>query len=381
MKGSIRKRGSTYQYRISYKEGEKRKYIERSGFKFKKECELAMNKALEEINNTGSFIKVKNKKLEEIYEEFITKEAPLTKKITTIISIESLYSGNLKLPLGNMYIHQIKPIDIQELYLDKINLVSYEHIVNIHSLLNMIFKYALKMEYIKENIMHKVTKPKKKKSENKIEIYTKEQLTWMLNRFKGTKYMTPYMLGLHLGARSGEVYGLRWSDFDFENNLVCINKQLQFIKNKWVLNNLKTKNSYRTITFSNILKKYLLEEKARQEQLEKIQPFELYDNTNNQYKKTIIFDFVNKTPDGKKATKYVCIKLGKICKDEGGFKFKFHNLRHTHATMLLEKGINPKYIQKRLGHATLEFTLRLYTHITKNMDVKSIEISDDVFNL
>ena len=338
-----------------------------------------MNKALDEINNTGTFIKIKNKKFGEIFEEFITKEAPLTRKDTTINTLNNIYNGNLKEPFEDMYIHQIRPTDIQRFYIECLKTLAHSYVICIHSLLQMIFEYSIKMEYIKSNIMDKVTKPKKKKTQPKIQVFSKEELSWMNENFNDTKFMTPFMLGIHLGARASEVYGLRWSDFDFNNNTVTINKQLQYINKKWVLSTLKTKKSYRTIAFSNTLKQYLLNEQDRQSTL-KIKPFELLIDTGRTLKEVVVFDFVNKDNTGRKlTTNSNNIAIKRKCKAEGNFMFKFHNLRHTHATMLLEQGLNPKYIQERLGHSTLDFTLRLYTHVTKNMDLKAIEISVKVF--
>ena len=381
MKGSIRKRGNTYQYRISYKEGEKRKYIEKGGFKLKKECELAMNKAIDEINTTGSITKIKIMLFGEVFKEYMEKEAPLTKKLTTLMALEAIYAGNLKEPFENVYMHQIKISDIQKLYLNRMNEVTLSYMNNIHNLLNNIFKYALKMNYVKSNVVEKVTKYKDKTKKNEIVIYTDEQISWMLREFKGTNMMTPLMLGLHLGARSSEVYGLRWSDFDFEKNLVTINKQLQCLKRVHYLSTLKTNNSYRTISFGNVLKNYLLEEKERQSKLDSLEPYKVVYSNGKDRTDMIIYDFVNKDLKGRKMNRNVNVTMTRKCRDNGGFVFRFHNLRHTHATKLLEQGLNPKYIQKRLGHATLDFTLRLYTHITDKMDKEGAEITDKVFNL
>lgn len=385
MKGSIRKRGETYQYRISYKEGEKRKYIEKGGFKLKKDCEVAMNKAIEEINDTGVYIKIKKIILNDLFNEFIQYEAPLSKKETTILKYQAVYKSIVEETFGDKYVHSIKASDIQKLYLDKLESFSLSYVKSAHSLINMLYDYALRMEYIKDNTMDKVSQPYKSiKGKSNITIFTDEQLTWLSNRLINTDLRMPFMLGIHLGARTGEVYGLRWSDIDFENDTVNINKQLQCIKGIWYLDVLKTNNSYRTIKFGKVLKDYLLQEKDKYDRCKKAGAF-TYTNKvimrcEGKTNLSIIDDFVSVNKIGKVLNAYSNPRFTRLCKNEKGFDFKYHNLRHTHATMLLEAGINPKYIQERLGHATFEFTLKLYAHTTLKMDIVAANTSDKLFN-
>ena len=70
--------------------------------------------------------------------------------------------------------------------------------------------------------------------------------------------------------------------------------------------------------------------------------------------------------------------LARICKKEAGFDFKFHYLRHTHATILASKGVNPRYVMERLGHGKIDVTLKYYTHITDEMHEQVAAIMDTV---
>lgn len=72
--------------------------------------------------------------------------------------------------------------------------------------------------------------------------------------------------------------------------------------------------------------------------------------------------------------------ISRIARDELAIDFKFHNMRHTHATILLEQGVNPKYIQERLGHSRLGFTLKLHTHVTRKMERDSANALDSHLN-
>jgi integrase len=207
----------------------------------------------------------------------------------------------------------------------------------------------------------------------------------MMDRLTSTNVKRAFMLGLHLGVRAGECYGLRWSDFDFEKDTVRVERQLQDYHGVWCFTTLKTQNSYRTLTFGKILKDYLMECKANDELLrehygEMYKTNKIMDEINVDKKEVIIVDdFVNVKPEGDMLTPYSHKVISRICRKEFNIDFKFHNLRHTHATKLLESGMNPKYVQNRLGHAKLEFTLRIYTHITANMETQAVSIMDRCF--
>lgn len=382
MKGSIRKRGNSYQYRISYRINDKRFYIEKSGFKLKKDCEAAMNKAIKEILETGTYVNIKKMSFEELFNEFITVEAPLTRKETTIKRYKSLYKNNFKSVFENKYVHLIKAPDIQAFYLAAMERLSSTYVRSMHNLFLVLFNYAIRMEYIKENIMDKVIPPKDNRSE--IQIYTLEELEWISERLKDNNMIMPFMLGMHLGLRTGETYALRWSDIDFQKNTVKIDKQVQKIDGEWCFDTLKTTNSYRTITFGDVLKKFLLEAKVKQEMYKK--SIKLYKTNKvldyrdrDRINIVIVDDFVNIKSNGEKLTPHSNKVISRICIKEKGINFKYHNLRHTHATLLLEKGLNPKYIQTRLGHSKLETTLRLYTHVTTKMEERAAEIADEIY--
>jgi integrase len=186
------------------------------------------------------------------------------------------------------------------------------------------------------------------------------------------------MLAFKLGLRAGEVYALRWSDIDFSTNTINICKQLQYQDKKWCFTTLKTPNSYRKIKFDEHLKEHLTE--VQQQQLADKEFFEDMYKINNITDKASkiesvinVNDLINIKQNGEMLNTNSCKVISRICKSDLNMDFKMHNLRHTHATMLLEKGLNPKYASERLGHSKLELTLKLYTHITRWMDEQAVE--------
>ena len=366
----VRKRGDKwyYSFELSSPDG-KRKRIERVGGRTKKEANNALLLALAEYKSSGRLFIESDIPFGFIFNHFIKNEAELSRKYSTIKRYKSLYKNHL-CAFEDKPIVSISAEQLQTFLSSKKESLSPEYIKSMYNLLVVIFNYALRMNRIKFNPMDNVKAPKKQTNNNVIKVYTSEELKILSDRLLSTNLHMPFQLGINLGVRAGECYGLRWSDFDFENNTVKIERQLQKYDKIWCFTTLKTQNSYRTIKFSDKFRNYLLA------QMEKVKQNKSH--FGRMYKKNvvkdeksgeliIVDDFVNVKENGEMLNTYSHKVVSRIAKKEFGIDFKYHNLRHTHATILLEGGLNPKYIQMRLGHAKLEFTLKLYTHLTNSM--------------
>lgn len=380
MNGTLRERDGKWYYRIDLgKVNGKRKQIERGSFKTSKEAKAAMQLAISELLQNGSIKENKNITVGEVFESFIVYEAPITRKYSTIVRYQSLYKNHIS-RLSDRVIGDLTKQELQEFItrlVTEYNL-SNDYVKSIYNFLLVLWNYADENKYLADNVIKKVKPPKEYRSIEDIKIYTLDEITSIWNRINGTNNAPAFMLAFKLGLRAGELYALRWSDFDFNNNTVNICRQLQNQKKCWCLTTLKTPNSYRKIKFDNELKKYLLNLKNTQNEC-----VNFYGNsykTNRVLDKTIknetvveINDFVNVKPNGEMLNSNSCKVISRIAKKEFDIDFKMHNLRHTHATILLEKGINPKYVTERLGHSKMEFTLKLYTHITRSMDEQAVD--------
>lgn len=382
MKGSVRKRGSTWSFRLDLGTvSGKRKQIEKGGFSTKKDAQVALNIALAEHATTGQVFVDQKLSLDTVFNEFITSEAQNTRKFTTIKRYKSVYCNHILDELGPQSITNVTPSAIQKMLTEKRTTLSAEYTRGIFNLLLVIFGYAERMGYIKTNPISKVNPPKNGRLKDP-EVYSHDDLQWLYSRLESTNLQTAYMLGIHLGLRAGEVYALQWSDFDFTNSTVKITKQLQYYGNAWCFTTLKTENSMRTISFGQSLRSYLINlqnkiELSKQHYGKMYKTNQVLDARLDNPVPLVINDFVNVKPDGQMLNTHSHKVISRICVEERNLNFKFHNLRHTHATMLLEDGLNPRYIQERLGHSKLEFTLRLYTHVTATMETKAAGVLDN----
>ncbi len=176
------------------------------------------------------------------------------------------------------------------------------------------------------------------------------------------------------GVRVGECYGLLWSDIDWDRHTMSIRRQMVYEDHMWTLRNTKTKAAIRVIDLQDSIYNYLKDLRATQlRQREELgpayrvnrvavdmgrgKPKEIRDD----------LELINVKSNGEMLTPDSEKFLGRISRQELSVNFRFHNLRHTHASWLAEHNVPAIVTKKRLGHSKEETTLRYYTHITQGM--------------
>ena len=211
--------------------------------------------------------------------------------------------------------------------------------------LGQIMAYAVRHGYVDYNPARDAERPRGngESEESKIRVLTPAEINSFLEAEKDMKYRTLFMLALFSGARQGELLGLKWSDVDWENNQIHI--QRTFNNQRWY--STKTDASNRKIDLGPAMMKELKEWKLAcpPNDLDLIFPNEAGQpiNHNNLVKR------------------YFEPALKKV----GIEKIRFHDLRHTYASLLIEQGENIKYIQVQLGHSSPTVTLNVYAHLMK----------------
>lgn len=381
MKGSVRQRGKTWYYRIDLgKIDGNRNQIEKGGFPTQKAAAKAMNDVIYHYNNSGEYIENQKVTFQENYEDFMAVEAPATRAYATIQKYESVFRNHLKEEFGPSFLYQIRADRIEKFLHTKSLTYSQQFIKTMYKSLNVLFAYGFKKKLMKKNPMDDVTPPPDPRHVGEIKVYTPDERKLIQTRISSTNVQTAYFIGINTGVRVSECFALRWSDVNFEQKTIKIHKQLRFQDRKWCFTPLKTKNSYRVIDVPERFIEYLRKLKAAQEQSKKVYGGAYQDinivwdrREHNQDDKVEIRDFINIKQNGKMMTSDSEKFMARIIKNDCGIHFKYHNLRHTYATLLAESGISPRYVQEQLGHAKLEFTLQYYTHVTDEMRQKAME--------
>ncbi len=185
MKGSIRKRGSKWSYRVELdRENGKRSQIERGGFKTKKEAEKAMADTICELNNHGEMVENVKISFCDVYKEFIESEAKATRAYATLKRYDSLYRNHYEPEFGKYYVYQITSQQIKKFLADKAEKYSEEYVKGLYKTLKVIIEYAHRRKYTKKNAFDEVPAPPDPRHISDIRSYTKEELDLMADRLK-----------------------------------------------------------------------------------------------------------------------------------------------------------------------------------------------------
>lgn len=378
MAEGIRKRGEKYSFRINVKDPvtDKWKNIERGGFTTITEARQARAKLLAEYAESPSKVVVEDKKvtLTRVYNEFIEKYANFDREKSTIRRYDCLFRNHLQPQWGDAKIAKITANSISEYLFSMTATHSYAYIMSIHKFIKVLWGFAFEKQYMRENVFPKITTPKPDSSEGQIKIYTEEQLNEFEKRFESTHSITAFKIGRATGVRCGECYGLLWSDIDWENHTLSISRQMVWEDNMWTLRNTKTKAAIRTIDLQDNIYYYLKDLREKQlRQKEQLGPAYKINRVAvdmGRDKPKVIRDdleLINVKSNGELLTPDSEKFLGRISRKELSVPFKYHNLRHTHASWLAEHNVPAIVTKKRLGHSKEETTLRYYQHITQGM--------------
>lgn len=262
------------------------------------------------------------------------------------------YTVDLKiLPyFKNKPINQIKAADIRK-WQNKLMSGGYSatYLKSINNQLTAILNYAVKYYGLRENPCHKAGSIGKKNADE-MQFWTKDEFTSFEKAIKDKpRSHIAFMVLYWSGMRIGELMALTPSDIDFESFAIRINKSYQRLNGNDIITTPKTPKSNRTV----IMPKFVMFElKAYIEQLYDLQPDDR------------IFDF----------TKFFLHhEMDRGCKISGVKRIRLHDLRHSHASLLIELGASPLLIAERLGHENIETTLSTYSHLYPNKQSEIIE--------
>lgn len=242
--------------------------------------------------------------------------------------------------------------------------VLYNHYL---SVINRIFKYAVLMDILDSNPFDKVIKPKSRQIQRKGNFLTKEELKEFL-KLAQTATLSYFFPLVHLmsytGLRQGEALALKWSDIDFENKKITVNKTATRIKEKQTLQTPKTKNSKRVISIDPTTLSILKSWKKDQ--------IKIYFKNGKHFEGNDNFIFTNERAEWVHIHNFIPY-FKRFVTDHKLKPITPHGLRHTHASLLFSAGVEPKNISDRLGHSTVQITLDLYTHITEEQRTDTVE--------
>lgn len=363
----IRKRSKNYIVYLEYfdKEANKKRQKNMGSYPLKRDASKRLNEVKEEIYKDELLIP-NEMILEDYILDFLEKY-----KVNLSITTYKVYTRICKkyiIPLlGDIKICEIKPIHIQDYVDDLLDLLTPQTIKVHLNVLNLALKRAYRLKLIKENPVQFVEVPKNRKYKN--EIYNTEDMQKLLEKCHGTSIELPIVLAGGLGLRISEILGLTWNNVNFSDFTITIDKITVRNDGKVILKDPKTESSIRTISapkevilMLKQLKKDRLAAKLRGEKSHRELIF--YDKNLN----PIAPDVLSK-------------KFRLFLKDNNLKHIRFHDLRHSHVTLLIDAKVPIKVISERVGHSNINTTLNIYSHALKEMDQEaSDKISSTLFS-
>lgn len=368
MKGSVRKKGDTWYYRIELGiiDG-KRKQKEKGGFKLKKDCETAMNKAIYDLEN--NFVLPDEKlTLDNIVQNFLT-HTKATKKLNTSDRYESIYNMHIKKELGDIKAMKVSPERLETFFASKNNL-SGGTLQIFYTIINSSYDRAIKQKKLNDNPCKYIDRPVRDKT--KTEVLTIDEVLKVLDELNLNEYNDYIMfiainICIELGLRRGELAALQWKHIDNNKKTISIEDNLIYVNGHTYLNyeDLKTQASKRVLPISDDLLS-LLEQHRKKQMENKLMYGEHYlNNIYNGEQQHFIMTWQN----GKVLhPNYYTTRIKKIMKKLGIEKnIRFHDLRHTNATLLIQQKVDFKTLQKRLGHADFNTTMNIYAHVAEDL--------------
>ena len=330
--------------------------------------------ALEVSIGEGSFIKPKRITFGKWLSDWLNSYVTTNCGIRTAQSYQSEVRRHLIPALGAIPLTQLQPQQLQNYYAHALSQgrvdgkggLSARTVQYHHRILSEALSHAVKMGFLVRNVAEVADPPRPERKE--MATLSPEDIPQFLESAQETPYHALSYTALYTGMRLGELCGLRWCDVDLDMAFLSVVQALYKRSGVCKMVRPKSVHSRRRIALSPSLALLLREYKAEQ-QTQRILLGKLPARS----------DLVFSHFDGKPLDpSVVSHTFAKVLEKAGLPHIRFHDLRHTHATLLLKGGVHPKIVSERLGHANIGITLDIYSHVLPGLQEGAAEHFDDL---
>ena len=290
------------------------------------------------------------------------------------VATYSSYAAMINKPIGpyfrqrNLTLRELEARHLQMFYSEMLRKVKPNTVIHYHAIIHSALKYAVKTDMLVQNVADKVDRPKKNSFQPV--FLSAEEMQKMFEALRGTKLELPVLVAAFYGFRRGEVLGLKWDAIDFERGTISVIRTVTTItvdgkQTEIEQQSAKTKSSLRTLPLIGSFREYFLQVKEAQE-LNKQVCGNCY---NHEYDG---FVFVDELGERMRAN-YLTSAFPKFLEDHGLRRMRFHDLRHSCASLLLANGVPLKHIQEWLGHSDFTTTANIYAHLDYKSKITSAQ--------
>ena len=274
--------------------------------------------------------------------------------------------------LGSYLLPKLSPLHIQAFYSRALvegrkngkGGLSAQSVVHFHRLLHKAFAQALKWQLLARNPVQAVEPPRAERQE--MRALDEDETASLLSLLGESRLYMPVMLAVTTGLRRGEILGLRWTNVDLATGNITVVQSLEQTKEGLRFKTPKTCRSRRSIVLPAITIEALLSHRAKQAE-ERLALGPAYDD----------HDLVCPRPGGAPwPPDMFSTSFAAFVRRSRYHSFRFHDLRHSHASHLLRAGVHPKIVSERLGHSAVGITLDTYSHILPGMQEDAVRVLD-----
>ena len=308
-----------------------------------------------------------------LFADYLLEWLEIAKGRLTVATYSS-YAAMIKKPVGpyfrqrNLTLRELEARHLQMFYSEMLRKVKPNTVIHYHAIIHSALKYAVKTDMLVQNVADKVDRPKKNSFQPV--FLSAEEMQKMFKALRGTKLELPVLVAAFYGFRRGEVLGLKWDAIDFERGTISVIRTVTTItldgkQTEIEQQSAKTKSSLRTLPLIGSFREYFLQVKEAQE-LNKQVCGNCY---NHEYDG---FVFVDELGERMRAN-YLTSAFPKFLEDHGLRRMRFHDLRHSCASLLLANGVPLKHIQEWLGHSDFTTTANIYAHLDYKSKITSAQ--------
>ena len=290
------------------------------------------------------------------------------------VATYSSYAAMIKKPVGpyfrqrNLTLRELEARHLQMFYSEMLRKVKPNTVIHYHAIIHSALKYAVKTDMLVQNVADKVDRPKKNSFQPV--FLSAEEMQKLFEALRGTKLELPVLVAAFYGFRRGEVLGLKWDAIDFERGTISVIRTVTTItldgkQTEIEQQSAKTKSSLRTLPLIGSFREYFLQVKEAQELNKQI----CGNCYNHEYDG---FVFVDELGERMRAN-YLTSAFPKFLESHGLRRMRFHDLRHSCASLLLANGVPLKHIQEWLGHSDFTTTANIYAHLDYKSKITSAQ--------
>lgn len=270
--------------------------------------------------------------------------------------------------LGQVPLAKLSPQHLDRLYDNRVRAgLSTTTVLHIHRVMHRALEHAVRYGLVTRNVAKLVDAPRP--AHHEMAVLSVEQVHRLLDVAGGPPMEALIAVAVSTGMRKGELLGLRWRDIDLDRRVVSVKGTLQRVDGQLRIVPPKTRKSRRQVELSGFAVDALRRHRAGQ-----VQQRLLVGPEWNEL--DLVFPNVYGRPQ--EGWHMVYSRFYRLLDTAGLPRIRFHDLRHTAASLMLGRGVHPKIVSEMLGHATIAITLDLYSHVTPTMQRQAADAMDEL---